>query len=125
MLLRINREGEFITTPAQNTQDQCGRQGAVRFRYFVSIEASNKKLTADGYVMENMWVADYFRIQYEEKRVPVGSCERVAQKAVAFFLNLFATHPTQKGVKPTRILVRIHGSDVSFIEAEWRAANAI
>lgn len=119
MKLRINREGEFIAHAGSETDSQCGKKGTRRYRFFVSIEASNAKLTNEGFLMENLWVADYFRERYEEKTGECTSCEDMAQTAVEHFLDLFQSKEELAGIVPTRILVRIHGSDVSFIEAEW------
>lgn len=125
--LRINREGEFTTVPSQETESQCGKVGALHYRYFVSIEASNKKLTKEGFVMENLWVEEYFHNRYVRDRQACASCEDMAQEAVKHFLRLFGRicgepgEPELEGVDLRRILVRIHGSPVSFIEAEWKA----
>lgn len=121
MILRINREGEFIAIhESQSTENQCGKPGAKKYRYFVTIEATNRRLTAQGFVMENLWVADYFRERYETRQEPCRSCEDMAQEAVRHFGDLFTTVEELKGVDLRRIYVRIHGSDVSFIEAEWK-----
>lgn len=119
MRLSINREGEFIAQDDSATDNQCGMTGARRYRYFVTIEANNDNLTREGYVMENLWVAEYFKNRYEVEGNKCASCESMAQAAVQYFLWLFQAKDELKGVKPTRVYVRIHGSDVSFIEAEW------
>lgn len=121
MLLSINREGEFIAQDDSATDNQCGATGARRYRYFVTIQANNDHLTKEGYVMENLWVAEYFKKRYEVDGDKCASCEDMAQTAVIYFLNLFKLKDELKGVEPVRIYVRIHGSDVSFIEAEWKA----
>ena len=118
--LRINREGKFIVDPDAETDGQCGFTGARMYRYFVSIEADNSKLTPEGFVMENQWVDDYFQYTYMRKGVKAPSCEEMAQAAIHHFRNVFATHKDLEGVNLRRILVRIHGSDVSFIEGEWK-----
>lgn len=124
--LRINREGEFTTLPAQETDNQCGKVGAQHYRYFVTIEASNKKLTEQGFVMENLWVDEYFQNRYVLGREKCASCEDMAQEAIKHFLGLFGRVCGQEGIEELqevdlrRIYVRIHGSNVSFIEAEWK-----
>ena len=70
--------------------------------------------------MENMWVDDYFRDRYVLGDAKCASCEDMAQHAVNHFADLFANHADLDGINVQRIYVRIHGSDVSFIEAEWK-----
>lgn len=119
MKLRINREGSFVAHPTANSESQCGKNGARYYRYFVSVEATNDKLTKEGFVMENLWVEQYFRERYEEQGETCRSCEDMAQEAVDHFISRFKNDDELEGVNLTRVLVRIHGSDVSFIEAEW------
>lgn len=121
--LRINREGDFKTRLGM-FDGQCGRQGTTDYRFFVSIEATNKKLNPEGFVMENQWVADYFEDTYtKDEELIVPSCEEIAQRAIDHFLGVFANHPHQQGIELTRVLVRIHGSKFSFIEAEWKSED--
>lgn len=121
--LRINREGEFKVRLGM-FEGQCGRQGQTDYKFFVSIQATNRHLTKEGFVMENMWVADYFEDTYsKDEELIVPSCEEMAQRAVDHFREVFATNPELKGVELERILVRIYGTKVSFIEAEWSAAR--
>lgn len=118
--LRINREGHFSVTTHAETYNQCGKVGMQKYKYFVTIEASNKFLTKEGYVMENAWCDDYFRMMYTDNAdATCESCETMAQDAIKFFLAKFAAHNDLKKVDLKRIYVRIHGSEYSFIEAEW------
>lgn len=119
MLLRINRAGSFIASPEGVTNTQCGKVGAKRYEYFVTIEAGNEHLTDEGYVMENLWVEEYFHRRYVRDGEPCLSCESMAQDAVWHFINLFKTCQDLEHIDLRRILVRIHGSPASFIEAEW------
>lgn len=117
IMLRINREGSFET--GSDTDNQCGKIGQRQYKYFITIEASNKALTPEGYVMENAWCDNYFRDRYERQHMPCGSCEEMAQAAVKYFVSLFRDHPDLQPVDLRRVYVRIHGSTWSFIEAEW------
>lgn len=119
ILLRINRNGEFIAQVGSDTPSQCGKPGARNYKYFVSIEASNKHLTPEGFVMENAWVDEYFQNTYAIIGRKCESCENMAEAAIVYFLNMFDRYAQLKNVDLRRILVRIHGSDFSFIEAEW------
>lgn len=123
-LLRINREGSFIVTSEQEHPQQCGKIGQQNYRYFVTIEATNSKLTKEGYVMENLWVDQYFQSEYGSATgivQSVDSCESMAQKAIKHFhAKFYSKGAPCKGINVIRILVRIYGTDVSFIEAEWK-----
>lgn len=122
MKLSINRSGEFITHQDSDHPQQCGKVGARHYKYFVSITASNKKLSKDGFVMDNLWVDEYFQLCYGENklRMKCDSCENMAQRAVDYFHHVFENHEEVRGVEVLRIYVRINGSDISFIEAEWQ-----
>jgi hypothetical protein len=124
MRLRINREGTFRVHADAEHPSQCGATGTKEYRYFASIEATNRNLTSEGFVMENQWVDDYFQDCYGEngaKKLPCDSCENMAQRAIVHFLQMFSVEPELKQIELTRILVRIHGSPVSFIEGEWKS----
>jgi hypothetical protein len=120
ILLRINREGSFSVSESAQTAHQCGKIAQSQYRYFCSIEATNERLTPEGFVMENMWVDEYFQATYNLETKEVPSCEKMAQDAIAHILHLFARQPDLREVDLRRILIRIHGSPVSFIEGEWR-----
>lgn len=86
----------------------------------MSITAKNNALTREGYVMENQWVDDYFQGEYTQAPNPDAvSCEEMSQRAVEFFIARFYGDDELSNVDVTRIYVRIHGSPISFIEAEW------
>lgn len=118
IILRINREGTFPC--GERTTFQCGTEGKEDdYRYAIAIEATNKKLTPEGFVMENAWCEEYFKQTYGEKPER-PSCEEIAQRAIRYFREKFEKEPDLQGVELRRIYVRIHGSPVSFIEAEWK-----
>lgn len=122
MLVRVNREGSFeIQKDQLHMTANCGSSDRKNFRYEVMIEATNKHLTSDGFVMENGVIDEYFKNKYEVNKEPCKSCELIAMEALGNFLDMFndASLPTA-GVEVKRILVRIHGATVSFIEAEWK-----
>lgn len=123
MLLRINRAGSFKAKPDRSHPSQCGKVGKEdEYGYFVTIEASNLVLTeAEGYVMENAWVDGYFQDTYTNGEQKFDSCEAISQRAVDHFLRLFTDTWELRNIDVRRIMVRIHGTEFSFIEAEWKA----
>lgn len=123
MTLRINREGSFTAHADSEHPNQCGRVGLRHYKYFVTIEASNGSLTHEGYVMENQWVDDYFQNRYTIPGAKCGACETMAQDAVAHFRDLFTVNSDLQRVDVRRIYVRLHGSEYSFIEAEWKRSS--
>lgn len=116
--LRINREGSFALATGARGDNQCGKEGQLQYKYFCTIEATNKSLTKEGYVMENLWTDEYFQQTYNGMP-SAPSCEQMAQDAIKHFLNLFETHPELQQVDLRRIYIRIHGTPISFIEGEW------
>lgn len=114
--LRVNREGAFTVHPDNDASSRCGKLGTREYKYFVSIEATNRRLSPEGYVLENGIVEKYFLNTYHEKTMACPSCEQMAQDAIEYFREKFQ----MKGSPElTRIYVRIHGTPVSFIEGEW------
>lgn len=116
--LRINREGSFSVTPAEGAETQCGTVGKRDYTYFVSIEATNRRLTPEGYVMENGLTDEYFQKTYNGKTMVCPSCEQMAQDAIEYFRSKF---DYEGAPELTRIYVRINGTPFSFIEGEWNA----
>lgn len=124
MRLRVNREGEFLARSNSKSRNQCGTVGQRSYRYFVTIEATNKRLDRQGFVLDNALVHAYFTDCYcaTDSRSRVLSCEEMAQRAVGHFVELLLSEPDPKRrIDLRRVYVRIHGSAVSFIEAEWLA----
>lgn len=117
-MLRINREGSFEVTIDQRSQDQCGRVGVLRYKYFVTIEATNRTLTEQGFVMDNALCDLYFQERYGKKMEECPSCEQMVQDAITHFKGIFEKDTPE--VELMRIMVRIHGSEVSYIEGEWK-----
>lgn len=116
-MLRINREGSFEVTLEQRSQDQCGRVGVLRYKYFVTIEATNRTLTEQGFVMDNAICDLYFQERYGKRLEECPSCEQMVQDAIDHFKGIFEKDTPE--VELMRIMVRIHGSEVSYIEGEW------
>lgn len=122
MTLSINREGMFtIPYSARRKEGQCGSEGATIYNYQVKITASNKSLTDAGYVMEIQYIDDYFQAEYTQNPNPEAvSCEDMAQRAVEFLVAKFYADEELAEVDLRKIYVRVSGSPISFIEAEWQ-----
>lgn len=114
--LRVNREGKMkVNRRDSTTPSQCGKIGQTTYRYFVAIEGTSDGLDENGYLVDNAVIAEYFKETYEKKGSPCPSCEVMAQDAIEYFRKV-----GKSSVKITRVYVRIHGSDISFIEGEWK-----
>lgn len=122
MLLRVNRAGEFTVYASVAKPTRCGTMETMKYKYFVTIEATNESLTPEGYVMENSLCDSYFQKTYTNNpEANCESCESMAQDAVEHFLKAFKKNFDTYEVQLRRIYVRIHGSDFSYIEAEWKS----
>lgn len=122
--LRVNREGSFVAHADAEHPTQCGATSTREYRYLVTIEASNKALTSEGFVIEIVSVDHYFQDCYGEdgsQKLKCDSCENMAQRAIEHFVKEFETNDELKSVELQRIFIRIHGSPFSFVEAEWKA----
>lgn len=117
-VLKINREGQFTVNDRSKHPSQCGSVGKRDYKYFVTIEATNKHLNQVGYVMENMLVDEYFQQTYHNKAMKCDPCEAMASRAIAALKAL--VYRENPKVELKRIYVRIHGTPASFIEAEWK-----
>lgn len=69
--------------------------------------------------MENTLVDKYFQEKYNDKKMKCDSCEAMAQRAIDDLRRLVRAQNPK--IELTRIYVRLHGSEASFIEAEWWA----
>ncbi len=120
VMLSVNRTGTFRAMSCQFTKGQCGNERERQYSFEVRVEATNESLSPHGFVVDNQVLYEYFRRRYEEERVPVRSCEDVAQDAVDHFLGWFASGPKwRQRVKLRRIVVTVHGHTSSWITAEW------
>ncbi len=119
-ILKITRESSFITLPSQDDTSQCGREGARSYKYKVTIEATDKYLTPQGFVMDNFHIWSYFNEKYVVKKTPCDSCEKMALEAIHHFRILFEGTKELRPVDLRSIYVMISGAEGSSIEAEWK-----
>lgn len=117
--LKVNREGQYTVKNVENFQSQCGHVGQREYKYFVTVEANNKKLNNDGFIIDNDYIDKYFKTKYHKKEMPWESCEVMVCKALDYFVTAFKREPELKKIDLQRVYVRVHGSSFSFIEGEW------
>lgn len=111
----VNSTGEFKIDPRDFTPNHCGVGGNV-VHFLVRCEGT---LDERGFVIDVRECQAYFVGLYERKanRVPVPSCEAMADAAVDYLR-------ARMGKRGTRVLVRIKASEFGYAEADWKVADA-
>jgi hypothetical protein len=121
MKLVLSRQGEF--TPVnmkENPTDRCGILGLKTYKYTVEVEATDDKLSQEGFVIENSRLHNYFLTRYCSGRPwNAISCERMAIKgAMEIGRQLI-----KEDISVTSVKVTMVGSNQAQIEATWTRDN--
>lgn len=118
LVLSVNRKGSFFIDESQCTESQCGYNTRRMYEWNVCIEATDKQLTIERFVIDNNELSKYFNEKYHVEKCKVISCEDVACEAVEYFKNIFKEKYPFIDLK--RIKITISGAGESFITAEWK-----
>lgn len=117
MNLCLEREGEFRPKGMVETSTRCGQIGSPVYKYYVKIDATDKSLTTEGFIIENSRVHNYFITRYcSGRRFTARSCELMAAKAA---MDIGRTL-VKEGISVTRVLCTIFGSNNARLTAEWK-----
>lgn len=114
MILRINKTGSFIVEGSQFFESQCGFVGNKLYKFDVTVEAIDERLTPEGFVMDRILVNEYFDERYCVKKDTCHSCEIMAREAVEHFKAIL----NQTNISWTKVVVRLMGDENGFVEAE-------
>lgn len=112
MELLMRRVGQFDVYWTHDNTTQCGQAGTERLAYDVRIEANDRCLDENGFIIDNNDIDGYFKRKYRRVR-KFESCEKIAMVACEEIRAML-------GDKPFRsIEVTIAGSKMARLTAKW------
>lgn len=114
--------GEFTVDDLQQHPNQCGKVGVRNYKYKVSVKGSSNHLDAQGFLVDNMVIYQYFIDTYHNRKLKCESCESMVCAAICFIKD-YCKEQELKGIKS--IYVQLWGSDHSFIEGEYNHENSL
>jgi hypothetical protein len=118
MELFLEREGRFNASRSMIPNNhKCGSMGSKIYSYAVRVEATDAKLTPEGFVLNNELIAEYFAKKFgaKAKKWDAVSCERMASTAAR---ELFR-EVCNGGADCQCVEVSLTGSNGAKITAKW------
>lgn len=112
MDLSMRRVGQFEVLWSDDDTTQCGPYGTRTLAYDVRIEATEKCLDSQGFIIDNNEIDSYFKRRYREVR-KFESCERIAMVACEELRKMLNGRPIRS------IEVTIAGSKLARLTAKW------
>src|SRR5271167_1369088 len=108
MNICLEREGEFDPVNMREHSNRCGQVGLMKYKYVVKVEATDEKLSSEGFVIENSRLHNYFLTRYcSGKPFIAVSCERMAIKAAMEIGRTLV----KENISVTTVQVTITGSN--------------
>lgn len=99
-----------------STHNVCGTDPSLRPVYtFVCEIETPSQLDSQGFILDNMLIAQYFTQKYATKAIEPLSCEMIAMRAVNDITNMIA----ERNIAPYRVAVTIGGSALAELTYEW------
>jgi hypothetical protein len=123
IMLKLERSGRFNTTRSMiPNAHKCGSMGSKVYSYTVRIEATDSRLTVEGFLLNNELVGTYFETKYGRKaeKWDAMSCELMAMTAAKELADMICN----QGVDCRKVHVSITGSNGAMITASWEKADA-
>lgn len=119
--ITILRKGEFSIREAQHSEFGCGvPYETLDYKYEVEITAQAGRLKEpEHFVIDNKEIDDYFQSEYGDGDKRMESCEHVVEDAIEHFRSLFRWGAKYQGVRVTKIVVVLRGTEVSGCRGEW------
>lgn len=122
MFVRLVRSGRFNAsrTMVPNSH-KCGSMGSKVYAYKVEIEATDSRLTQEGFILNNEVVGEYFDNKYGRRAAKwdAVSCELMALTAAKELADIICGHR----VDCRKVHVTIKGSNGATITASWERAS--
>ena len=113
--LTMTRRGTFTIERAHDDAAQCGPRGTRRFFYTVQVECPSDALDGDGFIVDQLDVAEFMQSSNRRWRV-VDSCELMALNAAH---GLYRLCPSAR-----RVRVTVGASRDAYMTAEVVASEA-
>lgn len=121
LALAIERSGTFEVRWTGSDAQQCGVRGTRRLKYHVRIEARDKHLTPEGFIIDNQAIDRLFQRRYGAQRPrPFVSCERIASDVCRVLHRRFGRGKL-RNVQITALQVTVGmAGGPAHITASWR-----
>jgi hypothetical protein len=123
LILRLERSGKFnAATSMIPNRKKCGSMSSTVYSYTVRVEATDRRLTSDGFVLNNELIHEYFvgKFGVKASKWDAISCELMAMTAATELAKLIC----DQGVDCHQVDVSITGSNGARITATWMVGDA-
>jgi hypothetical protein len=121
MLINLERAGKFHASTMHPNPHKCAAMRTRTYQYHVRIEASDKVLTPEGFLINNERLQEYFdsRFGHKAPKWEAISCEHMALAAAQELSQIMLND----GIDVQCVECRILGSNGATIEGIWRKPN--
>jgi hypothetical protein len=120
MKLVLFREGEFVPVNMRENLHRCANLGVFKFRYAIEIEATDDRLSKEGFVVEQSRLHNYWLTRYcSGKPWNAMSCENMAIKAAMEIGRTLY----KEGISVIAVKVTMFGAEGAKIDARWSLEN--
>jgi hypothetical protein len=117
MLVSLTRSGKIHARTMRPNEHKCAAMRTKTYPYEVRIEASDRKLTPEGYIINNERIDSYFSSRFGEK-APIWdaiSCENMALTACRELAQIMLN----EGIDVQCVECQILGSNGAQIKGIW------
>ena len=117
MLVELTRAGKIHASTMRPNEHKCAAMRTKVYPYWVRIEATDSKLSPEGYVFNNERVQNYFDTRFGEK-APIWdaiSCEMMALTACRELAEIMLN----EGIDVQCVECQILGSNGARIKGIW------
>ncbi len=117
MLVKLTRSGRFHARTMRPNEHKCAAMRTTVYPYEIAIEATDKKLSPEGYIFNNERIGAYFDSRFGENAEPwdAVSCENMALTAAHELARIML----DEGIDVQCVECQILGSNGAKIRAIW------
>jgi hypothetical protein len=117
MLIKLTRSGRFHAKTMRPTPHKCAAMRTRTYPYWVSIQATDKQLTPEGFLINNERIAEYFDTRFGHKAPEWDaiSCENMALIACRELASIMLND----GIDVQCVECQILGSNGAEIKGIW------
>jgi hypothetical protein len=123
MLVKLTRSGRFHALTMRPNPHKCAAMRTKTYPYWVSIEATDAKLSPEGYVFNNERIDEYFDARFGRNAPEwdAVSCEHMALTAAQEIAQIMQS----EGIDVLCVECQILGSNGAEIKGIWNKINTI
>ena len=117
MLINLERSGKFHAATMVPNPHKCAAMRTRTYQYHVRIEASDKTLTPEGFLINNERLQEYFDTRFGHKapKWDAISCEHMALTSASELSQIMLN----EGIDVQCVECRILGSNGATIKGIW------